>query len=508
MVDVSAKHAAESFSVSGEWTDSSTSRTSLRGVRGRNFHELTSAPSKLVLQHVSKLRPSSSSNATSEAVVPEHALDVELLDDDRTVALSVGSRQFVQDVFALSLDLAVDTARAIQGFCSVLGSFLPSRHDSLSATEFLQSFFQVLGIRFEFSIGISEQVGDAAIDGHRRNNPRPRIGDFVLAQETGKPLVAVPSDRAGLRNPFEGTVDHDLQGFELGEVQLVSEESPSLGMRLAESDYISSLSLPARLVSQLLETSLPSLVQLYEQLSAYIARNLSDPWKLGSQSSQFVDLIKRCDVLPLAARTRKSDQPLLVGNVPQKPQGVLPANQDLSLLPGWVDPKSKTLANEHRSSLYLVYATVKRLSNRAPCSFLSHCTLGLRAEIQEASHLAESLRSASRCLDHGMHRLRVRTQGSRLRERPRPPARRLPSQGSALHLGQLPERGLGSNASSGSVARSSREDLGRTFLVPFVLRRFVRRGSPGSCQTVRGTTTREPRFLPSLKGGVSARKTR
>jgi hypothetical protein len=35
----------------------------------------------------------------------------------------------------------------------------------------------------------------------------------------------------------------------------------------------------------------------------------------------------------------------------------------------------------------------------------------------------------------------------------------------------------------------------------------VRRGSPGSCQTVRGTTKRT-RFLPSLKGGVSARKTR
>ena len=47
----------------------------------------------------------SSSNATGKTVVPEHALDVELLDDNRAVALGIGSRQLVQDVVALSLDL-------------------------------------------------------------------------------------------------------------------------------------------------------------------------------------------------------------------------------------------------------------------------------------------------------------------------------------------------------------------------------------------------------------------
>ena len=120
MVDVITKHTAESLSMSGESTDFSTLRTSLRRVWGRYFNELTSTPSKLVLQHVGKLRPSSSSNATGKTVVLEHALDVELLDDNRAVALGIGSRQLVQDVVALSLDLTVNTTCTVQGFCSVL----------------------------------------------------------------------------------------------------------------------------------------------------------------------------------------------------------------------------------------------------------------------------------------------------------------------------------------------------------------------------------------------------
>jgi hypothetical protein len=169
---------------------------------------------------------------------------------------------------------------------------------------------------------------------------------------------------------------------------------------------------------------------------------------------------------------------------------------------GWIEPEAKSLADEHEHSLFLVYATVKGISDRTPCGFLSHRTFGLRAKIQEACHLATSLRCAPKSLGDGLHRFRVRTQGGRVRERPCTPAHRLPSQGGTLHFGQFPKRSLGSTASSSRFARSSREALGRTFLVPFVLCRFVWRGSPGNRQTVCGTTTRRPRFLPSLKGGA------
>ena len=507
MVDVITKHTAESLSMSGESTDFSTLRTSLRRVWGRYFNELTSTPSKLVLQHVGKLRPSSSSNATGKTVVLEHALDVELLDDNRAVALGIGSRQLVQDVVALSLDLTVNTTCTVQGFCSVLGSFLSSSNSSLSATESLQGFFKVSRIPHLSSVGIREQISDASIDSHHRNDPRTWIGDFVFAQDAGEPLISISPDRAGLRLSFERSVDHDLQRIEFRKVQLVAGESPNFGVRFAKSQNVPSASLPARSIGKLLETPLPCLVQLHEQLSAHIARDFREPWQFSSQPGQLVDLIESGYVLPLIARPSKPDRALLVSKIPQETQGTLPAAQIGSLPLIRIDAKAKTLANEHGSSLPLVYVAVKRVPNRTPCSFFSHCAFGLRAEIPEKSHLAACLRGAPRSLGNGLCRLRVQTQGGGVRERSRSLARRIPTQSSPLHSGQFPERSLGSNASIDSITRSGREALGRTFLVPFVLCRFVRWGSSRNCQTVRGTTTREPRFLPSLKEGVSARET-
>ena len=508
MVDVATKHAAESLSTSRESADVPTVRTGLRRVRGRHLDESSSIPGKLVSQHVCKPRPSSPGNATSETVVLEHAPDVELFDDNRAVALGVGSRQLVQDVVALSLDLAMDATHTIQGFCPVLGSFLSSISDVLGATKSLQGFFKVRGIASLSPLGISKQIGDASIDGHHRNSPRAWIGNFVLAQDAGKPLISVPPDRTCFRLPFERPVNHDLQGSNLGEVQLVAGESPDLGMWFAKPKRVPSFLLPSRLIGQLLETSLPCFVQFHEQLGAHVARNFRKPGQLGPQSCQLVDLIERGNVLPLVARPGKTDQPLLIGEVPQETQGALPTVQIGSLPLGWIEPEAKSLANEHEPILFLAYAAVKRLSDWTPCGFLSHRAFGLCAKIQEARHLAASLRDTSRCVENGLCRLRVRTQGGRIRERPCTPAHRLPSQGGTLHLGQLPEGSLSQDASIGSTARSVREALGRTFLVSFVLCRFVRRSPTRSCQTVRRKPTRRPRFPLSLKGEVSARETR
>ena len=508
MVDVATKHAAESLSTSRESADLSAVRAGLRRVRGRHLDESSSIPGKLVSQHVCKPRPSSPGNATSETVVLEHALDVELLDDDRAVALGVGSRQLVQNVIALSLDLAMDATHTVQGFCTVLGSFLPSISDVLGATKSLQGFFKVRRIASLSPFGISKQIDDASIDGHHRNSPRTWIGNFVLAQDAGKPLISVPPDRTCFRLPFERSVDHDLQGSNLGEVQFAAGKSPDLGMWFAKPKRVPSFSLPSRLIGQLLEASLPCLVQFHEQLGAHVAGNFREPWQIGSQPCQLVDLIERGDVLPLVARPGKTDQPLLVGEVPQETQGTLPTIQIGRLPLGWIEPEAKSLANEHGSSLFLAYAAVKGLSDWTPCGFLSHRAFGLCAKIQEARHLAAGLRDTSRCVENGLCRLRVRTQGGRIRERPCTPAHRLPSQGGTLHLGQFPERSLSQDASIGSTSRGVREALERTFLVPFVLCRFVRRGTTRSCQTVRRKPTRRPRFPLSLKGEVSERKTR
>ena len=251
-------------------------------------------------------------------MVPEHALNVELLDDDRAVALGVGNRQLMQDVVALSPDLSVDATHEVQGFCSILGSFLPSISDVLSPTKFLQRLFEVGRVRDLISLRIGEQVGDAAIDGHYRNSPRTWIGDLTFAQDAGEPLISLPSDRAGLRLSLERSMDHDLQLPDLRETQLATGESPDLRVRLAQPECVSSLSFPPRLTSQLFEASLPRLVQLHEQLGTHVTRNCCEPRQLSSQSGQLIDLVESCDVLSLVTRTIKTDQSLLVGKVPQE----------------------------------------------------------------------------------------------------------------------------------------------------------------------------------------------
>ncbi len=361
MVNIATKHTAESLSTSRESADCSTVRTGLRGVSSRHLDESTSTPGKLVSQHVGKLRPSSSSDAASETVVLEHALDVELLDDNRAVALGVGSRQLVQDVVALSLDLAMDATHTVQGFCPVLGSFLSSISNMLSPTKSFQCLFKVSWIPNLLSVGISKQIDHTPIDGHHRNSPRAWFGNLVFAQDAGKPLISISLNRTGLRLSLKRTVNHDLQGTDLGKAQFAAGKSPDLGMWFAKPECVSYLSLPSRPIGKLLETSLPCLVQLHEQLSTHVAGDFSEPRQLGSQPSQLVDLIESGDVLPLIARPGKPDQSLLVGQVPQEPQGVLPTIQISSLSTGRIEAKTKTLADEHGSSLPLAHVTVKRV---------------------------------------------------------------------------------------------------------------------------------------------------
>ena len=361
MVDVAAKDATELFFVARKRADLSTLRTSLRGVRSGHFYDPPSVPGELVLKHGNELRPSCSCDATSKAVILEHTLDVELLDDHRAVTLGVSGRQLVQNVIPLSPDLAMDTVHTVQGSCSVLGSFLPPAHSSLSVTKSLQRPFKMCGIWYLVSVGVSEQVDDSSIDGHYGFHPRARVGDLVLAQDAGEPLIPVSEDRAGLCFAFKLSMTHDLQRSELGEMQLSTCELPDLWVWLANSQPVSSFSLPARLICEFLEASLPSLVQLNKQLSTHVARDFGDPWELSSQLGQLVDLIKGGNVLPLITRTGETDQSLLVCQVPQTAQGALPANQNSGLLPIRIEPKTKPLANKHDfSSLFLVYATVKR----------------------------------------------------------------------------------------------------------------------------------------------------
>ena len=84
-----------------------------------------------------------------------------------------------------------------------------------------------------------------------------------------------------------------------------------------------------------------------EELIAHVARNLCKPRKLSSKIRQLVDLIERCRVSPFALRASVSKEPLLMCEVPQKTQSVLPSSHAQHLRRVRVDTETKCLANQH-----------------------------------------------------------------------------------------------------------------------------------------------------------------
>jgi len=512
MVTVSAASTnKDGLGESRLWIDDSTDRTRLRAVGCRNLDEVTPRPSELVAQHRHKLAPARVENA---AVQPRlvgtsfggHRSDVQLLDNDGTVAIGVVVRDLVQDVGALSADLAVQLGYTNLGFFSVVRSFLPTRNDSLGSGNPESHHTEKVGVFDQATIAVCHEVNAPSVERHDRGNLRRDLL-LDLARDRNEPLVNLLDKRARLGYSFETTVLDNAHGSKLRKVEPLSIQAPNLPVRFTERSKISVLALPSRLSGDLGKTSLPCLVQLHKQLSTNVAWNLCKPRQFSSQLSQLIDLVKRCQVFSIMPRMSESDQSLLKSQVPEESQSVLPPGKRRSLFFRRIDPKSKALATNHEHKYILVYGNRQQLSHGKTRSPQASRSFGLRAKIPQVHDRRSGIRDLARCLGESVCRLRERAAREQLRTKSRTPDGSLSSKGGPFDAGQLAQRSL-SKASTGSSSTSSREKtLGCSFLVALILRSFVWWSTTRNRCPLR-TIAMPDRLLLDLKDEVSARRQR
>lgn len=163
--------------------DVPASVASLRGVGGGNFDKRSPGPCEFVTQALNKFAPSCIEDASGKSAVrADHVTDLEFLDDDCAVALGIGSAEIMNEMFALSPNLAVDASNAEFGFFSVLGPFLPARDVALCASKPLHCSGVEAWRLDDCTIGVGNDVGHSAVE---RNDWAVRaIGSTISISHT------------------------------------------------------------------------------------------------------------------------------------------------------------------------------------------------------------------------------------------------------------------------------------------------------------------------------------
>ena len=94
--------------------------THLRGVGRIDSHDQTTSTFSLIRQDGTKHRPGSVRDRLGEAVVFDHALDVEFLDGNHAVAVDQPSGGLMNEIMAAVTDTLVDTRNDFAGFLIIL----------------------------------------------------------------------------------------------------------------------------------------------------------------------------------------------------------------------------------------------------------------------------------------------------------------------------------------------------------------------------------------------------
>ena len=152
----------------------------------------------------------------------QHVGSLKALDDDRTVALGVGGGERMQDVVALTANLAMQPVHVIHGLLPVVGSFLSPGHHTLGSGQALECDLQGLGVFDELAVRIGDQVGDAAVESDDGLDARRRLRKLELADDRDEPLVTVAADRAAFRFTLERPVHDRAHVAELGKSESIS----------------------------------------------------------------------------------------------------------------------------------------------------------------------------------------------------------------------------------------------------------------------------------------------
>jgi putative transposase len=382
MLDVSTRRASKlSLRRTACGINRSANRTSLRAIRRWYLDQSTTTPSKLVSKAIHNHTPSGIKNTSIKTAFSgyvlsglingtsrrsHHVLDIQILDDDRTVTLGVSRREIMDHVTSLSTHGSIKLSHSNTRFFLIVASFPPSSDDALSMSKPAKRSLKISRIFINVPIAIGHKIHYTTIECDNRLRPCDRIGQIDLTNNRDKPLIYLTNERTSLRRSLERTMNNNVHCSKLGKNQRIIFKTPDLGVWLTDVDLIAPLLFPTRLKRDLLKTPLPCLIELDEKLSTNVTRNVRKPRNLDTKLRKLIDLIKRRIVPSLKWYASKTSQSLLLCKVPKKSQGTFPVKKSSKLLLTGIDAKAKGLANDHDRRLYWSHlmSTIKQVDFR------------------------------------------------------------------------------------------------------------------------------------------------
>lgn len=234
-----------------------------------------SVPGRFVLAHAAKCAPAAVADGLGEAVVLDHALDIQVFQPDNAMLVDQAVAELVKEVLTLPGHTPVLAGYRDAGLVPVGAALLLAGQASLQAFQLAFRPAQVLRMLDLLPGGQDGEVLEADIDADRW--PAVVFGQFDLhfALDRRVELAALGS-RYGdvLRRPFHAAVEDSPDPAHLGKIDALAVETETL--RVADSLLIVS-GLEARVLSSLLEEVLVGSVEVFQLLLQDLGVGVSQP---------------------------------------------------------------------------------------------------------------------------------------------------------------------------------------------------------------------------------------
>jgi hypothetical protein len=178
---------------------------------------------RFVAQDTEELTPSSIANALSQAVIFDHASDIQILVGDEVILLSQLSGYLMFKIKPLSLHLKVSFSYQDSSLPSPMRAFDPTRKPSLSLSQQLLTMSKILGIVYhrvirEHGEGLQADINPYGVDAG--------LLFWLVCQfttEDGIPLTTETFEADCLNYPFDRAMQPDTDSPHILDVELISE---------------------------------------------------------------------------------------------------------------------------------------------------------------------------------------------------------------------------------------------------------------------------------------------
>ena len=215
----------------------------LRGVAGVHADHLMSSTLSLNFKDIEERAPGGVHDAFCEMVVFDHAIDIQLLDGEMMIVLSILPSYLIMKITPLALDLEMSLCSTLGGFPPSLAALLPSRYRALLAPERLLARAVVARVLNGMPFTIGQEGLESDIDPNSRVLAR-RAGmlvlGFGLTDNERIPMTVSPTHEVSrFGRAFKRAMEFHLDGTAqlLGERQVLAIRGKrEIGLVLSQLD--------------------------------------------------------------------------------------------------------------------------------------------------------------------------------------------------------------------------------------------------------------------------------